>query len=222
MMKFTLRQNGTTIQILSGTNGDYSTLDDAAAELLKRDKNYVIEKVEIFLLGELLEVPNCLLQLRAKVDNAIIFDESSIVAFNKTLSDQTLEKMRQHKDAETRKSKLFENENNVFSSLKVNSNLKISDVIKPFCGQIIGINAIDVSKIEPAKLVEIQFDHFVVEVGDVLVHLPYSQIIKVTNSKGGNLSIGTFGIGGNFALIIKVFDFVIYKGGVGIGLQIPI
>ena len=222
MNKITIRQDGTTIQIFPEVNGDYLTLDDAAAEVLKRDKNYVIEKVEIFLLGELLEVPNCLVQLRAKVENAIIFSESSIVAFNKTLSDQKLEKMWQHRDSEIRKSTLLENENNLFLSLKVNSNLKISDVIKPICGQIIGINALDVSKIEPAKLIEIQYDYFAVEVGDVLVHVPYSQIIKVTSSKTGNLSIGAFGFGGNFALIIKVFHFVIYKGAVGVGLQIPI
>lgn len=222
MSKFTLKQQGTTIQILPELNGDYLTLDDVAAEVLKRDKLYVIEKVEIFLQGELLEVPDCLAQLWAKVDNSIIFEESLIVTSNKTLSDQTLEKMRQYKDAEIRKSRLLEDESNQFLSLKVNSNLKISDVIKPFCGQIIGINALDVSKIEPAKLVEIQYDYFVVEVNDVLVHLPYSQIIKVTNSRTGNLSVGPFGLGGKFALIIKVFDFVVYKGAVGIGLQIPV
>ena len=54
MSKFTLKQQGTTIQILPELNGDYLTLDDVAAEVLKRDKLYVIEKVEIFLQGELL------------------------------------------------------------------------------------------------------------------------------------------------------------------------
>ena len=117
---------------------------------------------------------------------------------------------------------MLEEEKQEYLSLKENSNLRVSDVIKPFCGQIIGINALDVSNIEMAKLLEVQYDHFVVEVGDILVHIPYSQIIKITNSRTGNLSVGSFGLGGNFALVIRVFDFVIYKGAVGVGLQIPI
>ena len=222
IMSFTLKQIGTTIQILPETNGDYLTLDSAAIEILKRDNSFVIEKIEIFLHGELLEVPDCLTQLRAKVGNAVIFDESLILKFNNALSNQVLEKMRQHKDAEANKSRMLEEEKQEYLSLKENSNLRVSDVIKPFCGQIIGINALDVSNIEMAKLLEVQYDHFVVEVGDILVHIPYSQIIKITNSRTGNLSVGSFGLGGNFALVIRVFDFVIYKGAVGVGLQIPI
>ncbi len=221
-MSFTLKQIGTTIQILPETNGDYLTLDSAAIEILKRDNSFVIEKIEIFLHGELLEVPDCLTQLRAKVGNAVIFDESLILKFNNALSNQVLEKMGQHKDAEANKSRMLEEEKQEYLSLKENSNLRVSDVIKPFCGQIIGINALDVSNIEMAKLLEVQYDHFVVEVNDILVHIPYSQIIKITNSRTGNLSVGSFGLGGKFALLIKVFDFVIYKGAVGVGLQIPI
>ena len=94
IMSFTLKQIGTTIQILPETNGDYLTLDSAAIEILKRDNSFVIEKIEIFLHGELLEVPDCLTQLRAKVGNAVIFDESLILKFNNALSNQVLEKMR--------------------------------------------------------------------------------------------------------------------------------
>jgi hypothetical protein len=87
-------------------------------------------------------------------------------------------------------------------------------------GKPVAINAVDASKIEGAILVDTQLDHFTVKQEGLLVSIPYAQIVKIISSSNGNVRLGAFQ--GEYSLVIKVFDFVVYKGAVGLGVSVPV
>lgn len=97
---------------------------------------------------------------------------------------------------------------------------QLPDLLTAFIGQKIGINLTDPAKMNGARLVRSCKDHFVVEYEGKEVYIPNSQIIRVIRSTNGLVSSGVFS--SDYPLIIKVFDFVIYKGAVGVGASIPI
>jgi hypothetical protein len=78
----------------------------------------------------------------------------------------------------------------------------------------------DPAKTEAAVLKGVHEDFFIVSHGSMEVNIPYKQIIKVFTSPSEQISTGFFGFGGNFPLVIRVFDFVIYKGAVGVSIPI--
>jgi hypothetical protein len=88
--------------------------------------------------------------------------------------------------------------------------LSLRDLLGHFRGETIGVNALLPGSIESATLLDVQVDHFTVWVNGVHVHIPFSQVIRAVTSPDGKVSAGL--IAGDYPLVVKVFDYVIYKG----------
>lgn len=101
-----------------------------------------------------------------------------------------------------------------------NRSFSFKQLLVKYIGSFIAINALDPGVTEGAKLVDVQQDYFSVESKGLIVCVPYTQVIKIITSTDGNVSIGTFK--GKYPLVIRVFDFVIYKGAIGFGMSIPV
>lgn len=101
--------------------------------------------------------------------------------------------------------------------LHASESLTIKAMLAGYLGQEIGINAFDPSKVQAATLAEVQGDYFAVESDGIRVTIPYTQIIKVLNAPTGDVKLSFFG--GAFPLVISVFDLVIYKGAIGVGMS---
>ena len=93
-------------------------------------------------------------------------------------------------------------------------------MLSEYVSSFIGINVLDPGNTEAAKLVEVQAEYFTLQLRELEIGIPYDQIIKVVRSLHGNVSMGMFK--GEFPLVIRVFDFVIYKGAIGFGMSVPI
>lgn len=132
--------------------------------------------------------------------------------------DPNVEKWRQMVEPVREKRAIQEKHIEGLNELRTSASLSIKDIIGSHCGELIGINALDPSKITTAKLLEVQGDHFNVELNGLVVHIPYSQIIRISTSPYGLVSAGVFE--GQYSLVIKVFDFVIYKGALGLSMPI--
>lgn len=118
---------------------------------------------------------------------------------------------------------LLEKRNSIVDTrkkLKASGKWSIKNVLEEYRGKSIGINAINPTKVEAAILEEVQDDFFIVSAEGILVNIPYTQIIKIFTSPSEQISVGVFGLSGNFPLIVRVFDFVIYKGAIGISIPI--
>ena len=105
-------------------------------------------------------------------------------------------------------------------TLRSSHALTLRDYLKEYIGESIGINAIDPSKTVAAKLVDVQQEFFTVQLNGLLHSIPYGQIVKLIRAPQGNVTLGVFK--GEFSLVVRVFDFVVYKGGISFGMAIPI
>lgn len=97
----------------------------------------------------------------------------------------------------------------------------IADLLRVHIGRPVGINARNPAQIDAAILVDVQSDFFTVQVDELEYHLPYTSVLRVIGAKEDAVSVGTI-LKSNYQLVITVFDLVIYKGFVGVGLSIPL
>lgn len=98
--------------------------------------------------------------------------------------------------------------------------LAFKTVLAPYVDCEIGMNIRDPVKVVGVKLVSVQSDHFAVSHDGLVVRLPYSQILRVSEPTEGNAV--AVGWGSSYLLLIEVFHMVVYKGAVGIGISIPL
>lgn len=104
--------------------------------------------------------------------------------------------------------------------LRANQSFTLKQMLTEHIGKVIGINALDPGTTEAAELVAVQADHFTVQIAGLAISIPYSQIIKIVAAPSGTVAIGTFK--GDFPVLLKVFDFAIYKGAIGVGMSVPL
>lgn len=98
--------------------------------------------------------------------------------------------------------------------------LNYKDLLSPYIGKSIGINLIDPSKFQQCVLSNANIDFFSVRHGEILTHIPYQHLLRVTQStNGGMVKTGSI-LGFQAAIFIEVFHMVIYKGAVGFGISI--
>lgn len=112
----------------------------------------------------------------------------------------------------------FEKEN--IAQRSTNWAMTYRDLIFPYIGQSIGINTIEPTKFNTARLVDTQQDFFTVSHASGLMHIPYTQILKAITAEGGmSMKSGVF-FGVDAKLFIEVFHLVVYKGAVGFSVAV--
>lgn len=95
------------------------------------------------------------------------------------------------------------------------------DLLRPYVGHRIGINITKAWEPEPAELIGIQEEFFSVRCDNLNHHVPYRQILRVVEAVSGPVTTGTFG-NQHYSIVITVFDLVIPKGAVGVGISFPL
>lgn len=111
------------------------------------------------------------------------------------------------------------NQRIVIAQKQTDGSFSVKSLLTCLIGEQIGINVNDPDKVTAALLTDVHEDHFVVEIDGTLYHIPLSQIIRIARSSSGVKVSGVFS-GQIFPVIVKVFDLVIYKGGIGVGIGI--
>ena len=106
------------------------------------------------------------------------------------------------------------------SAVRKSGKLTLSTLMSHFLGETVGINILDPGKVDSATLIEVQDDHFTIEAKALHFHVPFNQVIRVVTSPKGAVNTGLFSV--DYPLVIKVFDFVIYKGAIGVGFSMPL
>jgi hypothetical protein len=153
-------------------------------------------------------------------DPNLIFNPTLLFSESETLKEKIEEEKQNIEAREKQKLEDQKLKQEKFQHLRSSGTMSMRDVLEHYCGQRIGINATDPSRIDPATLVGVQGGCFVVQTSGLTVHIPYSQIIKIATSDSADISVGFFGFGGNYSLIIRVFDFGIYKGAIGVSIPL--
>lgn len=97
----------------------------------------------------------------------------------------------------------------------------IADVLRAYLGRQVGINVRNPAEIEAAILVDVQGDFFTVQVDELVYHMPYASVLRVVAGGESAVSVGAL-LKNNYSLVITVFDLVIYKGSIGVGLSVPL
>jgi hypothetical protein len=100
-------------------------------------------------------------------------------------------------------------------------NAKITDLLRALIGQKVGINLTNPAEYTGAILVDVQGDFFSVKIDDLTHHVPLASVLRVISAGAADVSVGAI-LTGQFRVLIKVFDMIIYKGSVGIGIGIPL
>lgn len=95
------------------------------------------------------------------------------------------------------------------------------DLLGPYLGQRIGINTTKAWELEEAELVGIQRDFFSVRCDGLYHHIPYGQVLRVVEAATGTVATGMFG-NTRYAVVVTVFDLVIPKGSVSVGMGFPL
>lgn len=97
----------------------------------------------------------------------------------------------------------------------------IKDLLSPYVGERIGINTTKAWELDAAELVGIQRDFFSVRCDGLTHHIPYGQVLRVVEAVKGPVTTGMFG-NNRYAVVVTVFDLVIQKGSVGVGMSFPL
>ena len=95
----------------------------------------------------------------------------------------------------------------------------LAQLLASHVGQEVGINALDPEKIVAAKLADVQADYFSVLVTGLNVSIPFSQVIRVVKADQGAVKVGAI-LGAQYGLLIRVYDFVVYKGSIGVSMPL--
>ena len=104
--------------------------------------------------------------------------------------------------------------------LRENRDLSLKHLLADYVGQLVGINALDPGKMQCAVFIDVQADHFTVELEGLRVAVPYHQIVKILTAPAGVVKLGFFQ--GQYSMVIRTFDFVVYKGAIGVGISMPV
>lgn len=102
------------------------------------------------------------------------------------------------------------------AALSRDGELTFRALLGTYLGVEIRINAIDPVKPDVATLSSVQADHFVIEHQGLATHIPYSQILRVSQVRTLGSNAGTS------SLSVEIFHLVVYKGSVSVGMSIPI
>ena len=97
----------------------------------------------------------------------------------------------------------------------------IADLLSPYMSQRIGINTTKAWELEEAEIIGIQRDFFSVRCNGLNHHIPYSQVLRVVEAASGKVETGILG-NTRYSVVITVFDLVIPKGSVGVGMSFPL
>lgn len=222
-MFYNVSQSGTSIEIIQSNEGMLESLEDVRKNILDRDKLTVIENIYLIIEDKKYLIPNCLDLLKSSLSANDIFNQKNITSgidyyeYSRTLMLNAEENARKQA---IELAKIEESNIERYNSLQKSGSLSLRELISKYKGQNIAIDALKASELESAVLSDVQSDYITVDIRNLQVHIPYSQIIRVISSKNNEISIGFFK--GNYPLVIRVFDFVIYKGAIGFGISMPI
>jgi hypothetical protein len=123
--------------------------------------------------------------------------------------------------AEQERLKAVKAATDIFTQQQASGKSDLATVLRPFEDSKIGMNVRDPIKIVPAILRSVQLDHFEVEYEGLRIRTPLTQILRINTPIADDaIKAGLFG--GNYLLVVEVFHTVVYKGGVGMGFNIPI
>lgn len=97
----------------------------------------------------------------------------------------------------------------------------LSQLLKQYVGEMVGVNHSDPAKVEPATLVAVNADFFSVQIPDgLLCHFPLRMVLSVTTgSSGGSVQTGGFFSKREYQVVIQVYHMVIYTGAVGVSFE---
>lgn len=93
----------------------------------------------------------------------------------------------------------------------------IADILATYVGQPIGINVERADRIDEAQLIRVRTDDFTIASRNILTSLPFRSILSLSESPSGNVRVD----GKAFALVVRVDHLIVYKGGIGVGLAVP-
>lgn len=219
-MKFNLRLTGKRIEIFESVDGVYPSLETLCEEIIYREKNLVIEHVYFVTDDFHCEMEDFFSKLKAGTPLKELFNKDSLLEATESqrkISNQAKLEAEIVKAEEQEKKQMQEN---IYAAKQQNSELTLKDILKEHIGKTIGINLANPSETIGAILVDTQADFFTVNYQQLNFNIPYTQIIRLIDSHQDKVI--TDGFGSRFAIVVKIFDFVVYKGAVGIGVPIEI
>lgn len=106
-------------------------------------------------------------------------------------------------------------------SQQASRTLSYKSLLSQYVGQNVGINMDAPTKLQLYQLIDAQNDHFSIEVANFIAHIPYSQILRVLTSKNNEVLRSGFLFGIRANIFIEIFHMVVYKGGAGFGMAVP-
>jgi hypothetical protein len=94
----------------------------------------------------------------------------------------------------------------------------LSELLEPFVGRTIGINASNAEMVEPAELIRVRAEYFSVAISGLVANYPYQSVQAVLEAPGGSVRIG----GKTYPLVIRLDPLPGGKSGWGVGLLMPL